>query len=401
MQPVLLIINSGSSSIKFAVFSAPQLDCLHRGQIQGIGVPDHCFFTVQNQAQQQEQPKQNKQKITADNHQQALQILLQWLTEHLDGFQLQAVGHRIVHGGHRFTGPVVIDAAVFQQLENLIPLAPLHQPHNLAAVKILQHSHPSLTQVACFDTAFHHTQPQAAQLLALPKQLFEEGVRSYGFHGLSYEYIASILPDYTKTTSTGRTIIAHLGQGASLCALQNGKSQATTMTFTPLDGLVMGTRCGSIDPAVIFYLSRNKHLSVDAISDLLHYHSGLLGLSGISGDMQVLLGSQHPDAQRAIKVFVYRAVHEIGGMVAAIQGLDNLVFTAGIGEHAGTIREKICLQLRWLGVALDKEANKQNAVRISTLQSPVSVWVIPTNEEKMIATHTYSLTKGDYHERTN
>ena len=399
MQPILLIINSGSSSIKFAVYSAPQLDCLQRGQIQGIGVPGHCFFKVEDQTGNRQ--SQHQDKIGADNHRQALHFVMQWLTEHLEGFQLQAVGHRIVHGGHQFNRPLVIDDAVLQQLESLIPLAPLHQPHNLAAVKILRQSHPSLTQIACFDTAFHHSRPQTAQLFALPRQLFDEGVRSYGFHGLSYEYIASILPSYTKTASTSRTIIAHLGQGASLCALQNGKSRATTMTFTPLDGLVMGTRCGSIDPACILYLLREKQLSVEAISDLLHFQSGLLGLSGISNDMQVLLNSQQPDAHQAIEVFVYRIVREIGAMAATIQGLDHLVFTAGIGENADLIREKICRQLGWLGVEIDIEANQQHASKISTPQSLVSAWVIATNEEKMIATHTYSLAMGEAHEPTS
>ncbi len=401
MQPILLIINSGSSSIKFAVFSAPQLDCLYRGQIQGIGATNHCFFTTQNQIEEGQQQNHSKLKIIADNHQQALHIILQWLTEHLDGFHLQAVGHRIVHGGNQFTQPVVIDHTVYQQLEKLIPLAPLHQPHNLSAVNILQHSHPSLIQVACFDTAFHHTQPQTAQTFALPKQLFTDGVRSYGFHGLSYEYIASVLSGYSEKAATGRTIIAHLGQGASLCAMQNSKSMATTMTFTPLDGIPMGTRCGSIDPAIVLYLLREKQLSVEEISALLHFKSGLFGLSGISGDMRVLLNSQHPDAQYAIDVFVYRIICKIGAMTAAIQGLDSLIFTAGIGEHAYSIREKICQEIAWLGLEIDYEANRQNAKKISTQQSPVSVWVIPTNEEKIIATHTYSLTKGDYHERSN
>jgi len=392
MRAVLLIINTGSSSIKFAVFSARQLTCLYRGQIQGIGIPKGSYFSVQDL--NDDGNSQPKQKTVANNHRQALATLMQWLTDHLASFHLQAVGHRIVHGGHQFTRPVVINSDVMQQLRKLIPLAPLHQPHNLAAIDILQQLYPDLIQVACFDTAFHHTQPEVAQTFALPKDLFTEGVRSYGFHGLSYEYIANTLPDYAGCADTGKTIIAHLGQGASLCALHNRQSMATTMTFTPLDGLPMGTRCGAIDPAIVLYLLRQKRLSLIEVSDMLHYQSGLLGLSGISGDMQVLLNSNHPDAAFAIDAYVYRIIRAIGSMTAAIQGLDNLVFSAGIGEHAPLIRAKICQGLGWLGVELDDNANRQNATKISCEHSAVNVWVIPTNEEKMIAIHTNSLTHG-------
>lgn len=398
MRAILLIINTGSSSIKFAVFSAQQLSCLYRGQIQGIGITEGSYFSVQNL---NDNNPLTKQKTVADTHRQALATLMQWLADHLADFHLQAVGHRIVHGGHQFIRPVIIDSDVIQQLRKLIPLAPLHQPHNLAAIDILQHLHPDLTQVGCFDTAFHHTQPKVSQTFALPKDLFTEGVRSYGFHGLSYEYIANVLPDYAGVADTGKTVIAHLGQGASLCALQNQKSLATTMTFTPLDGLPMGTRCGAIDPAIVLYLLRQKQLSLTEVSDMLHYQSGLLGLSGISGDMQVLLNSDHPDAAFAIDAYVYRIVCAIGSMTAAIQGLDNLVFSAGIGEHAPLIRAKICQGLGWLGVNLDDNANRENATKISGQHSTVNIWVIPTNEEKMIAIHTHSLTHGKTNEATD
>ena len=393
MKSVVLIINAGSSSIKFAIFTAVQLNCLYRGQIQGIGINDGCYFTLQDQT---DKDRQSKQQINADNHQHALEIIIQWLTEHQKGFDLQAVGHRIVHGGNQFTKPVVIDEDVIRHLRKLVPLAPLHQPHNLAAVEIMRKLQPSLIQVACFDTAFHHTQPEIAKTFALPKSLYSEGVRSYGFHGLSYEYITSILSECSETAAIGRTIIAHLGHGASLCAMNNSKSMATTMTFTPLDGLPMGTRCGSIDPAVVLYLLREKQLSVEDISELLHYQSGLLGLSGISGDMQVLLNSQSLAAKTAIDVYVYRIICEIGKMSAAIRGLDSLVFTAGIGEHSALIREKICMGIEWLGIQINVQANHRNEIKISTEQSTISVWVIPTNEEKIIATHTYTLALGGH-----
>ncbi|HFD12714.1 MAG TPA: acetate/propionate family kinase [Crenotrichaceae bacterium] len=396
MQSILLVINAGSSSIKFALFEADSLACLHRGQVAGINRGSVSHFTVSDQASGK---RIVDREITASTHQQALQTILNWLLKHKTDFSLLAAGHRVVHGGNDYIAPVAIDLNVLDNLQQLIPLAPLHQPHNLAAIHALKSLQPDLPQVACFDTAFHHTQPETAKRLALPKDVYDEGVRNYGFHGLSYEYIASVLSDYSPEAANGRTVVAHLGQGASLCAMFKGKSVATTMTFTPLDGLPMGTRCGSIDPAVVLYLLREKKLSVDAVSDLLHHQSGLLGLSGISGDMKTLLDSRHPDAQQAIDVFVYRIIRELGAMIATIQGLDSLVFTAGIGEHSHLIREKICQGLAWLGVELDTEANKRSDAKISTNYSPISVWVIPTNEEKMIASQTSTLTLGGDNEQ--
>jgi len=396
MQSVLLVINAGSSSLKFAVFEADSLACLYRGQVAGINHETTSRFTVSEEVSDQ---RIVDREMTVGTHQQALQNILNWLAEYETDFSLLAAGHRIVHGGSDYRVPVVIDSTVLDNLQQLIPFAPLHQPHNLAAIRALKSLQPELIQVACFDTAFHHTRPQTARILALPKDLYKEGVRNYGFHGLSYDYIASVLPEYSSEAAHGRTVVAHLGQGASLCAMLDGKSMATTMTFTPLDGLPMGTRCGSIDPAVVLYLLREKKLSVDAISDLLHHQSGLLGLSGISGDMKVLLESQHPDALQAIDVFVYRIVRELGAMVATIQGLDSLVFTAGIGEHSDAIRGKICQGLAWLGVEIDTQANKCHEIKISTEGSLVPVWVIPTNEEKIIASHTYALTIGGDNEQ--
>jgi len=389
MQEVIIVINAGSSSIKFALFAADGSQCpdvLYRGQISGIG--SEARFTVQG----------DSRSLPIRDHQEALRVLVDWLDAHDDDLRVLAVGHRIVHGGSRYIRPALINEAVMAGLEALVPLAPLHQPHNLSAIRALRQLHPDLTQVACFDTAFHHTIPEVAHTFALPKSLYEEGVRRYGFHGLSYEYIVNALPRHSETEADGRVVIAHLGQGASLCAVRNRQSIATTMTFTPLDGLPMGTRCGSIDPAVVLYLLREKNMTADAISDLLHHRSGLAGLSGISGDMKTLLGSDHADAHKAVDIFVYHICRELGSLAAALGGLDTLIFTAGIGERAAVIRDKVCKGAAWLGIDIDPEANRNNAARISSAKSPVSVRVIPTNEEQIIAHHTYTLTNGGHNE---
>jgi acetate kinase len=389
MQEAIIVINAGSSSIKFAIFAADgsrHPGALYRGQISGIG--SEAQFKVQG----------TSRALPIQDHQEALRVLLDWLDEHDNDLRVLAVGHRIVHGGSDYIRPVLIDEAVLADLEALVPLAPLHQPHNLSAVRGLRRLYPEMMQVACFDTAFHHTIPEVAHTFALPKSLYREGVRRYGFHGLSYEYIIDALPAYSDAEADGRVVIAHLGQGASLCAVRQRQSIATTMTFTPLDGLPMGTRCGSIDPAVVLYLLREKHMTVDAVSDLLHYQSGLAGLSGISGDMKTLLGSDQADARKAIEVFVYHIRRELGSLAAALGGLDTLVFTAGIGERAAVIREKICSAAAWLGIDIDPEANRDNAAQISSAKSRVSVWVIPTNEEQIIAYHTYTLTIGDHND---
>ena len=393
MEKAVLIINAGSSSIKFAVFVFDEekgpLDAWYRGEIDGIG--HRARLTVRCA---RNNVSLIDESAAARTHDDALRILMDWIERYAANLHFVAAGHRVVHGGTFFSKPVMVNAEVDARLEQLVPLAPLHQPHNLAAIRALKQLKPEWMQVACFDTAFHHTMPPVAQSFALPRALTEEGVRCYGFHGLSYEYIGNILPDVLGDEADGRVIVAHLGHGASLCAMKGRESIATTMTFTPLDGLPMGTRCGAIDPGVILYLMREKGMDVSAVSDLLHHQSGLLGFSGISGDMRELLASDSPQARQAIDLFVYRTGRELGSLAAALDGLDALVFTAGIGEHAPGIRERVCQDTAWLGVRLDDAANAAGGPRISTTESPVSAWVIPTNEELIIACHTRVLVRG-------
>jgi acetate kinase len=324
----------------------------------------------------------------AHDHTGAISVILAWLKVYFADGELLAVGHRVVHGGQHYSAPVLIDAKVLEELENLIPLAPLHQPHNLATIRALLETMPSLPQVACFDTAFHRTQPAVAQRYAIPRRFADEGVRHYGFHGLSYEYIASVLPAIEPALADARIIVAHLGSGASLCALHKGRSIATTMGFSPLDGLVMGTRCGSLDPGVLLYLMDRHNMDARALEQLLYHQSGLLGVSGISNDMRTLLASDDPRAQEAIELFVYRAGRETGSLAAALGGLDALVFTGGIGEHSAVIRAQVCRQAAWLGLELDDSANETDVSRISTLSSKVSAWAVATDENLMIAHHT-------------
>lgn len=389
MKQAILVINAGSSSIKFAVYivraDEQSLDPVYRGEIDRIG--RGARFVVLDAV---DAPFVDE-SAAATSHEEALSYLLDWLERHASDLEFIAAGHRVVHGGLVFRRPVVVDSKVSAELQQLVPLAPLHQPHNLAAITALRRLRRDLVQVACFDTAFHHTMPAVEQTFALPPALAEQGVRRYGFHGLSYEYVAGILPQYLHTTADGRVIVAHLGHGASLCAMYGGKSVATTMTFTPLDGLPMATRCGSIDPSVILYLMRERGMDAGAVSELLHHQSGLLGVSGISGDIRELLVSDAPMAAQAVDLFEHHVNRQIGSLAAALGGLDALVFTAGIGEHAPTIRARICLKAKWLGVQLDESANATNRARISTADSPVSVWVIPTNEELIIARHTQAL----------
>jgi acetate kinase len=304
---------------------------------------------------------------------------------------LLAAGHRVVHGGPHYAAPVVINTKVLTDLENLVPLAPLHQPHNLVTIRTLMETVPTLPQVACFDTAFHRTQPEVVQRLAIPRRFADKGVRRYGFHGLSYEYIASVLPSLHPTLSDARVIVAHLGSGASLCALQKERSIATTMGFSPLDGLVMGTRCGTIDPGVLLYMMDHHHMDARALETLLYHQSGLLGISGISSDMRTLLASKEAHAHEAIELFVYRIGREIGSLAAALGGLDALVFTGGIGEHSAVIRAKVCQHAAWLGLEIDLLDNESGATRISTVASKISAWIVPTDENMMIARHTQQL----------
>jgi acetate kinase len=389
MADALLVLNAGSSSLKFSVFldEDPPRPLL-RGQIEGL--PASPRFSARDAAAlvaEKEWPSG-----TRLDHQGAIEFLLRWGQGGiLDGHRLVAVGHRIVHGGTRFSGPARIDAAVVAELEALIPLAPLHQPHNVAAVKAVAQMAPTLTQVACFDTAFHQTQSAVAQAFALPRRFSDEGIRRYGFHGLSYEYVASVRSNEYPHVATGRTIVAHLGNGASLCAMQGGRSVATTMGFTALDGLVMGTRCGAIDPGVLLYLLDRRGLTARALQHMLYEQSGLLGVSGVSSDMRVLLASTEGGAAEAVDLFVYRIGREIGSLAAALGGLDALVFTGGIGENASAIRARVCHDARWLGVELDEVTNARGGPRISRKTSRVSAWVVPTNEEAMIARHTRRL----------
>jgi acetate kinase len=313
-----------------------------------------------------------------------------WLHRHENGGQIAAVGHRVVHGGERYSRPMRLDDPILEQLARLIPLAPLHQPHNLDGIHALRALMPTVPQVACFDTAFHRTQPNVAQMFALPRWITGEGVKRYGFHGLSYEYIARVLPQHTPRAD-GRVIVAHLGNGASMAGMVNRQSQVTTMGFTAVEGLMMGTRTGNLDPGVVLYLVENKGMDAKALTKLLYKESGLLGVSGVSSDMRALLASDKPEAKEAVELFCYRINREIGSLTAAIGGLDALVFTGGIGEHAAEIRRRVCLQAAWLGIELDETANAEHQIRISAPRSAVDVLVIPTNEEWMIARHTATL----------
>jgi acetate kinase len=391
MDDAILILNAGSSSIKFSLFRATSVpvlaDLICDGQLSGIGHVIH-FRAIDSS----NLTLVDESMAEGTDHEAALDVLLKWCARQFDGQRLIAAGHRVVHGGVRYHAPVLIDSEVISELQRLIPLAPLHQPHNLSAIAALSKLYPGLPQVACFDTSFHHTQPGVATEFALPRALSVEGVRRYGFHGLSYEYIAGRLGDVLpEKAAKGRVVVAHLGSGASMCAMQDGKSIATTMGFTALDGLPMSRRCGNLDPGVVLYLLQEKQLSADAVTKLLYQESGLLGVSGISDEMQTLLASDDPRAEQAIALFVYRICRELGSLVAALGGLDALIFTAGIGEHAAEIRRRVCDASAWLGLQFDAQTNANHGPCITRADSTISVWVIPTNEDLMIARHTASL----------
>ncbi|MBI1285042.1 MAG: acetate/propionate family kinase [Thiobacillus sp.] len=390
MDVAFLILNAGSSSLKFAVYrasAAPTTQPAYRGSIDGVGGRGR--FQVLHAT---DTDGLIDREVATTNHEQALQLLLDWLKTRHAGLELRAAGHRVVHGGADYSCPVIVENQILATLERLIPLSPLHQPHNLGAIRALARLRPGLPQVACFDTAFHHTLSPPARSFALPRDLAEMGIRRYGFHGLSYEYIAGVLPDYLGIASEGRIVVAHLGFGASLCAMLQRRSVETSMSFTPLDGIPMGSRCGALDPGVLLYLLREKGMSQEQLSELLHHRSGLLGVSGISGDVRELLASDHPDATQALELFAFRTSQAIASHAVALDGIDALVFTAGIGEHAAPVRAAICRRLAWLGLSLDGEANRRHGPRISQTESPISVWVIPTNEELVIARHTWALT---------
>ncbi|RZL89876.1 MAG: acetate/propionate family kinase [Variovorax sp.] len=390
MNDAIVVLNAGSSSIKFSVFAGTdELPFVAGGQVSGLYTAPR--FVAKDAAGQQLAEKRWEPGAALD-HDGAIAHIVDWLKATYGAtHRLGAVGHRVVHGGMDYAAPVRVDSDVVTRLEKLVPLAPLHQPHNLAPIRALLQRAPDLPQVACFDTAAHRSNPALAQMFALPQALTDAGVRRYGFHGLSYEYIASVLPQFDARAARGRTVVLHLGNGSSMCALEAGRSIASTMGFTAVDGLPMGTRCGALDPGVILYLMDERGMDARAVEKLIYSQSGLLGVSGISSDMRELLESDQPQARVAVDLFVYRIGRELGSLAAALGGLDAIVFTAGIGEHAAPVRERICRQAAWLGVELDPDANARGGPCISTPGSRTAAWVIPTNEELMIARHTRNL----------
>lgn len=390
MNDNALVLNAGSSSLKFCIYQKPQggdwrLEA--RGQIEGIGTSP--LMTIKDAAGNK--IVDNKLDDKLKNVSEAIDPLAVWLRAQYGGSRVLGVGHRVVHGGKKYSDPVIITPQVIEDLSQLIPLAPLHQPYNLAAIKAVSERLPDVPQVACFDTGFHSGHDEVIELVPLPEDFRNKGLQRYGFHGLSYEYIASALPQVAPEIAGGRVIVAHLGSGASMCAMRNGKSIDSTLGFTALDGLAMGTRPGSLDPGVILYLFQSLGLSAKEVETILYKKSGLLAISGISNDMRDLLGKDEPAARLAVDYFVFRAAKEIGALAAVLGGIDGLVFTAGIGENSAEIRRRICESSKWLGIKIDNEANTENRPKISATDSSISVWVIQTNEELMIARHTARL----------
>jgi len=393
MADAIIVINAGSSSIKFSLFleRGGDLALDVRGQIEGLFTTPRFLARDSSRGILAERSWGDGMRL---GHDGAMEHLRGFLKQQLVDDRLIGVGHRIVHGGPEYAAPIRVDAGVLGALQQLIPLAPLHQPHNLSPIAALLERAPELPQVACFDTAFHRTNPDVAQRFALPAELHEAGVRRYGFHGLSYEYIASVLPRFDAKAAAGKTVVLHLGNGASMCALASGRSVASTMGFTAVDGLAMGTRCGALDPGVILYLMTERRMSVGDVEQLIYQESGLLGVSEISSDMRMLLASDDHRARLAIDLYVYRIRRELGSLAGALGGLDAVVFTAGIGENAPVIRERVCRDAGWLGLTLDQRANSTGGTRISAPTSSVSAWVIPTDEELMIARHTRRVLEG-------
>jgi acetate kinase len=386
----ILVVNAGSSSVKFQIFSVEAEGKVRRqikGQMDGIGSRPRLRATGADgdPLADRAYPIESVMDIPA-----ALGTAGDWLRDELR-ISPMAVGHRVVHGGPDYDRPVLIDHGVVARLERFVALAPLHQPHNLAPIRSLMANFPNLPQVACFDTAFHRTHDAVADYYAIPHQLHAEGVRRYGFHGLSYEYIAKTMPQIAPDTAKGRVIVAHLGSGASMCALREGRSAESTMGFTALDGLPMGTRPGQIDPGVVLYLLAEKGMSASSVQNFLYRDCGLKGLSGVSNDMRELEASADPNAKLAIDYFVYRIGLNAGMLAAALQGLDAFVFTAGIGENSARIRASVADRLAWLGVALDPAENSRHARLISRSDSRIPIYVVPTDEELMIAQHTLAL----------
>ncbi|MDJ0858098.1 MAG: acetate/propionate family kinase [Dinoroseobacter sp.] len=390
MKKALLTLNAGSSSLKFALFDADfGNNVLASGQVDRIG-PEGVLRLKRADGAVAALPPGSLR-----THEEALQTVIGVLRSEFEGLEVVAVGHRVVHGGTKYEAPVRLEPETVTSLEAFSPFAPLHQPHNLAGVRAAFAAFPGAPQVACFDTAFHRQHPFVNDTFALPREYFRKGVRRYGFHGLSYEFIAGELQRIDPVLASGRVVVAHLGNGASMCALQGGRSIASTMGFSALDGLPMGTRCGQLDPGVMLYLMTEEGLDAQAISDLLYKKSGLLGLSGVSNDMRTLEASQSPHAREAIDYYTFRIRRELGAMVAALEGLDGLVFCGGVGENSARIRAEVCDAMAWFGISLASKANDQNAQVISDASSRVRVMVIPTNEELVIARATTSIIFGD------
>lgn len=379
----ILTLNAGSATLKFALYAAsdssPRLLC--RGLLDYGHEAVTCTITDANGA------PMPAPALPGDPHdpQAVIETVMDWMEAQFPGQSFAAISHRVVHGGPHYRAPVQVDDAILAELERLIPLAPLHQPAPLAMMRHFAATHPEIPQIACFDTAFHRTQPEVFQHFALPRHFADEGVLRYGFHGLSYAYIASVLPQIAPDHADGRVIVSHLGSGASLCAMRGRQSIASSMGFTALEGLMMGTRCGRLDPGVVLYLIQQRGMNTAEVEQLLYRESGLLGVSGISADVRTLEASDKPEASEALSLFAHRAAQEIGSLAAAIQGLDALVFTAGIGEHSARIRANICNLSDWLGIRFDPQANDAQATLISTADSPVAVYVIPTDEQQMLA----------------
>ena len=397
MSESILVLNAGSSSIKFALYRVRGTELGERvlgGQVAGIrDAPQLDVITAANG--RRSVPLERSAEPAAAPA-RALEQLLDWLDAELGAERLAAIGHRVVHGGERFAAPAPIDGDTIRALQALVPIARLHQPYEIDAICALRRRRPGIAQVACFDTAFHRTLPAVAQLFPLPREIIDSGVRRYGFHGLSYAYIATRLPELFASRAVAarqaRVVVAHLGSGSSLCALRGGQSIATTMGFTALDGLMMATRAGSVDPGILLYLMQERGMSTEQVSDMLYYRSGLLGVSGKSANMSELIACDDAHAREAVALYVYCLVREAGALIACLGGIDALVFTAGIGEHVALVRERVCAELAWLGIALDADENARHDTCISAATSAIPVWVVPTDEELMIARETLRLT---------
>jgi acetate kinase len=390
MTAHLLTLNAGSSSLKFALFEAegPEPVLLAKGQAEALGTSPHLVLCTGAGDALEDRPVP---RGGADAHMSALRHILDALKTHFPAMSVEAAGHRVVHGGPCYAEPLVLSPEIAAKLEEFVPLAPLHQPHNLSGIRAAQQAFPGAMQVACFDTAFHRSHSWVNDAFAVPRAYYERGIRRYGFHGLSYEYVAGRLAEIAPEVARARVVIAHLGAGASMCAIKDGRSMASTMGFSPLDGLPMGTRCGQLDPGVVLYLLDHEGMTSQEIGDMLYKQSGLKGLSGLSGDMRELEAADTPEAKQALGYYVSRIRRELGSLAAALNGLDALVFCGGIGENSARIRREVCEDQNWIGIGVDSDRNGQGETLISPAGSPAKVFVIKTDEEAMIAKHTQKL----------